>query len=116
MEIVEEHSVDGNIFTLIHFSSLISVESAFMPDHPYYDPKSSRDKPKWELVHVKFVRKFNEQVSLPRLRSFAKPGGILEKMQVLVQSRLSVSLVRPKEWKFIMSLVEEDDKNAEGNR
>jgi len=94
MEIVEEHSID---------------ESAFDPKHPYYDPKSSRDKPKWECVHVKFVRKFEELIPLPTLRKFAKPGGVLENMQTLVQSRLSVSAVQPEEWEFIMDLVQGDD-------
>ena len=64
-------------------------------------------------MHVKFVRKFDEPVYLPRLRTFAKPGGVLEKMQVLIQSRLSVSSVKPKEWKFIMSLVADDDKDRQ---
>lgn len=34
-------------------------------------------------------------------------------MQVLIQSRLSVSSVKPKEWKFIMSLVADDDKDRQ---
>ena len=98
MKIVDEHSVD---------------ESAFDPNHPYYDPKSSRDKPKWDVVKVSFVRKFDEQVSLPKLRSFAEPGGVLKGMQMLVQSRLSVSSVRPKEWKFIMNIVGEVEPESE---
>ena len=42
------------------------------------------------------------------LRRFAKPGGALENLQMLKQSRLSVSSVQPKEWEFIMSLVGDD--------
>lgn len=75
--------------------------------------KSSRDKPKWEVVHVNFLRKFPKQINLSELRSFAKPGGVLEKMQTLVQSRLSVSSVQPKEWKFIMGRVDEDEDKQE---
>ncbi|PGH12495.1 hypothetical protein AJ79_04239 [Helicocarpus griseus UAMH5409] len=89
MEIVREHSVD---------------ESAFDPKHPYYDEKSKRDNPKWEVVHVEFRRKFNELVKLTDLKSFAKPGGPLENMQMMKQSRLSVSAVSGKEWEFIMGL------------
>ncbi|RMZ78120.1 hypothetical protein DV738_g3979, partial [Chaetothyriales sp. CBS 135597] len=87
MRIVEEHQVD---------------ESAFDPAHPYYDPKSTRDKPKWELVKVEFVKKFDTIVDLKQLKSFAGPGGALENMQTLKQSRLSVSGVQPHEWRFIL--------------
>ncbi|EDN10404.1 conserved hypothetical protein [Histoplasma mississippiense (nom. inval.)] len=93
MEIVREHSVD---------------ESAFDPAHPYYDPKSSRENPKWEVVHVEFKRKFKELITLAELKSFAKPGGPLENMQMMKQSRLSVSVVGGKEWEFIMGLVGEE--------
>ncbi|KAH0847948.1 hypothetical protein AYO21_11822 [Fonsecaea monophora] len=87
MRIVGEHTTD---------------ESAFDPAHPYFDPKSDRAKPKWELVHVEFVKKFDNLVTLKELKSFAKPGGALENMQTLKQSRLSVSAVTPEEWRFIL--------------
>ncbi|KLJ07889.1 hypothetical protein EMPG_16637 [Blastomyces silverae] len=93
MEIVQEHSVD---------------ESAFDPAHPYYDPKSNRENPKWELVHVEFRRKFKDLITLAELKSFAKPGGPLENMQMTKQSRLSVSAVSGKEWRFIMGLAGEE--------
>ncbi len=92
MRIVDEHSID---------------ESAFDPDHPYYDPKSNRDNPKWELVKVEFVKKFDELVTLRELRSFAADGGALAGMQMLRQGRLSVSSVQPAEWRFILDLAEE---------
>lgn len=92
MRIVEEHSVD---------------ESAFDPDHPYYDLKSDRAKPKWELVKVEFVKKFDELVTLKDLRKFAENGGKLQNMAMLKQSRLSVSAVRGEEWRFILDLADE---------
>ncbi|KAL9610160.1 MAG: hypothetical protein Q9167_005114 [Letrouitia subvulpina] len=97
MEIVREHSVD---------------ESAFDPSHPYFDEKSTRDKPKWCVVHVEFRRKFPHMVTLKDLQQFAKPNGILENMQVLKMSRLSVSKVTKKEWDFIMNLLETDEGAA----
>lgn len=83
------------------------TESAFDPAHPYYDEKSSRDNPKWEVVYVEFRRKFQNMVSLETLKSYAKPGGPLENLQMLKQGRLSVSAVTPKEWRFIMKLAGE---------
>ncbi|KAL8918244.1 MAG: hypothetical protein Q9208_007472 [Pyrenodesmia sp. 3 TL-2023] len=93
MEIVREHSVD---------------ETAFDPEHPYYDAKSTRENPKWCVVHVEFRRKFPVLVTLKDLQRFAKPGGVLENMQTLKLSRLSVSKVTKKEWDFIHTLVDTD--------
>lgn len=90
------------------------IESAFDAKHPYYDEKSDRAKPKWELVHVKFIRKFDDMIKLSELKSFAQQGGILKDLQTLRQSRLSVSRVTPKQWKFIMSLVDgEEEQDVE---
>lgn len=87
LRIVEEHSVD---------------ESAFDPNHPYYDPKSSREKPKWDIVKVEFVKKFDELITLKDLRDLGTSGKPLENMQMLKQSRLSVSSVSPSEWFFLL--------------
>ena len=102
MEIVQEHSVDGEI-TLFLGHAIFKVaeipgETAFDPEHPYYDEKSDRDKPKWCLVHVKFAQKFPKIITLKELQKFAKDGGVLEDMQMLKQTRLSVSKVTKKEW------------------
>ncbi|KAL8800762.1 MAG: hypothetical protein Q9182_004926 [Xanthomendoza sp. 2 TL-2023] len=93
MEIVAEHSVD---------------ESAFDEEHPYFDPKSTRENPKWCVVHVEFRSKFSEMVTLKELQRYAKPGGVLENMQMLKLPRLSVSQVSEKEWKFIHILADGD--------
>ncbi|KAI9762800.1 MAG: hypothetical protein M4579_000152 [Chaenotheca gracillima] len=87
MEIVEEASDDP---------------SAIDPKHPYHDPKSTAENPKWSIVHVEFRRKLKDLVSLGQLRIWGQPGGALENMALLKQSRLSVSKVREVEWDFIM--------------
>ncbi|PYI04050.1 AT DNA binding protein [Aspergillus sclerotiicarbonarius CBS 121057] len=98
MEIVQEHSPD---------------ESAFDPAHPYYDEKSNRDEPKWQVVHVQFQRKFKSLVTLNELKSHASAGGPLESLQVLKQSRLSVTPVNATEWAYIMGLAEGNELQAE---
>lgn len=60
---------------------------------------------------MEFRSKFRELIRLTDLKSFAKPGGPLENMQMLRQSRLSVSAVTAEEWKFIMALGEEVDSD-----
>ncbi|KFH41581.1 Thymocyte nuclear protein-like protein [Hapsidospora chrysogenum ATCC 11550] len=97
MEIVREYSED---------------KSARRPGTPYYDPSSTRDNPRWSLVHVEFRRKFAVPIYLPELRELGKSGGPLEQMQMLRQSRLSVSRVSADEWKALCQLADEKAKAA----
>lgn len=85
-------------FTRIFETANPPSETAFDPEHPYFDEKSDREKPKWCLVHVRFVQKFPEMIKLKELQKYSKDGGVLENMQVLKQSRLSVSKVSKNEW------------------
>ncbi|KAM4067198.1 EVE domain-containing protein [Hirsutella rhossiliensis] len=96
MEIVKEFSPD---------------QSALIPGAPYYDPSSTKENPRWSLVHVKFRRKFAVPISLRELRELGKSGGALEGMQMLKQLRLSVSRVSSGEWAVLCRLA--DDKAAE---
>jgi len=92
--------------------SFTPIESAFNPEHPYYDEKSNRENPKWEVVHVEFRRKFDQILTLETLKSHALPGQPLENLQTLRQSRVSVSRVTPQEWDFIMNLIDEVETDA----
>ena len=75
-------------------------ETQFDPKSPYYDPKATRDAPRWLHVDVKLVRK-TKLVTLPMLR--ATPG--LEDMVVLRRgNRLSITPVTPAEWKIVERL------------
>ncbi len=72
----------------------------FDPKSPYYDPKSTREAPRWLHVDVKLVRKTN-LVPLQALRD--TPG--LEDMVTLRRgNRLSITPVTPAEWKIIEKL------------
>lgn len=86
-------------------------ESAFDSKDPYYDAKSVREKPKWYCVKVEFERKFNDVVDLARIKGFAKKGGELENLQLVTNSRLSVSRVRKEEWEFIVGLADKQVAN-----
>ena len=54
-------------------------------------------------------------ITLAELKSFAKQGGALENLQMLKQSRLSVSAVKPREWRFIHGLVKADELEDESD-
>ncbi|KAK0391755.1 hypothetical protein NLU13_1254 [Sarocladium strictum] len=98
MEIVKEFSED---------------RSARRPGTPYYDPKSTAENPRWSLVHVAFRKKFAVPITLKELRELGNaPGKPLAEMQMLKQSRLSVSRVSAAEWKTLCDLADEKAKQA----
>jgi predicted RNA-binding protein with PUA-like domain len=75
--------------------------SQFDPKSPYFDPASTRDKPRWMLVEVKFVKKFAHTISLESLKS---DPALAEMPLVRKGNRLSVMPVGAAEWRHILSL------------
>lgn len=55
--------------------------SAFDPKHPYYDPKSDPEAPKWWLVDVEFVEKLPTLVPLGLLQKVAGKADALTSEQ-----------------------------------
>ena len=73
--------------------------SQFDPRSPYYDPKSTRDAPRWLNVDVKLLKK-TRFVPLAELRA-RQP---LARMRVLRRAnRLSITAVTPGQWRFIVT-------------
>ncbi|MBL8267791.1 EVE domain-containing protein [Steroidobacter sp.] len=76
----------------------------FDSKHDHYDAASKADEPRWSMVDVKLVRKFDEVLSLDELRKHA--AGKLKDMVVLKRgNRLSITPVTKSEWHFIEALV-----------
>lgn len=66
-----------------------------------FDPKSTREDPRWSTIDLKAVRAFAKPVTLTELRDV--PG--LEKMELLRKgSRLSVNAVSEGEWRIVTKL------------
>lgn len=76
----------------------------FDPDNKYFDEKSAEDDPRWWLVDIEFVRKFDEQVGLPDIK--ARKG--LSEMVLVRNSRLSVQPVRKTEFETVLKLAGEE--------
>ncbi|CAG8569812.1 5203_t:CDS:2 [Funneliformis caledonium] len=76
--------------------------TAFDESHPYYDPKSNKDNPKWFMVDVKFVRKFNRLITLKELQAHKDDG--LKGMALLSRGRLSIQPVKKEHYDFILEL------------
>jgi len=73
----------------------------FDPYSKYYDPKSTKDSPRWYLVDVKLIRKF----PTPVLRDDLADDDTTAGMQVLKRGmRLSIQPVTAAEWKAVHRL------------
>ena len=72
----------------------------FKKSEKYYDPKSTKDNPRWFTVDIQHDRDLGRPVTLPEIRE--TPG--LEEMVLVNRSRLSVQPVRSDEWKIILKL------------
>ncbi|KAK0712642.1 PUA-like domain-containing protein [Lasiosphaeria miniovina] len=92
MEIVKEHTPDL---------------TAHDPKQPYYDAKSDPADPKWSVVHVEFRSKFVVPIGLKELREMGEAGKPLANMQMLKQTRLSVSKVTAEEWQYIIGVAKD---------
>ncbi len=69
----------------------------FDPDSKYFDPKSKESAPRWELVDVKFIQKFEKPVT----REAMKEEEALQEMLIFKRSRLSITPVTEAEWNKI---------------
>ncbi|HSB25948.1 MAG TPA: EVE domain-containing protein [Burkholderiaceae bacterium] len=77
-------------------------ETQFDPKSKYFDPKSTRDAPRWMHVEVKLVRK-TRLLSLREMRERPELAG----MTVLRPgNRLSITPVQPQEWCAVLALLQ----------
>ena len=87
---------------------LVKISKAAYPDFhawdsrsKYFDPKSTKENPRWWMVDIRYVKKFNTPLALDTLRGIRG----LEHMELLRKgSRLSVQPVRESEWNIILRL------------
>ena len=78
------------------------------PDHhswdkksKYFDEGSTKEKPRWDMVDVKFVKKFKSVIELSELKKMNE----LKEMLILKKgNRLSVTPVSEAEFSFISKL------------
>jgi predicted RNA-binding protein with PUA-like domain len=74
----------------------------FDPKADHYDPKSTRENPRWLQVDVRFERKLKKPVTLAMLRAHEKQLKGLLALQP--GTRLSVTPVREDHWSYILGL------------
>lgn len=91
--------------------AIVGIAEVVKPTYPdptqfdkkdkHYDPESKPSAPRWDMVDIKYLRKFARALTLDELREESKLRGM-----VLLKkgSRLSVQPVTPMEWRHITSL------------
>lgn len=75
--------------------------TAFDPESPYFDPKSTSDAPRWYMVDVRFRRKLRRPLTLAELKLQPALAGL---PLLRRGNRLSILPISAEEWKFILSL------------
>ncbi|MBT2766823.1 EVE domain-containing protein [Stenotrophomonas sp. ISL-67] len=78
-------------------------ETQFDPKSDYYDPKATRETPRWLLVDVAFERKLHDTISLDEIKLHADALG--EGFALTARgNRLSILPVTAAQWKLLLSL------------
>ncbi|KAJ7485287.1 PUA-like domain-containing protein [Mycena latifolia] len=109
--------------TLAYYCAQVAKEaypdhSAWDSAHPYYDPKTKQDDPKWFMVDLAFAERAKHFVSLALLRFIADaaepPAGLeylgaegiaaIKGMDLVTRGRLSVQRVSPAAWAAVQQL------------
>jgi len=74
--------------------------TAWDPESKYYDPKSTPENPRWDMVDVRLVERFPRTITLEELK--ADPE--LADMKVVQRgNRLSITPVTEAQWRRILS-------------
>ena len=73
----------------------------FDPDSKYFDPKSSKDDPRWQLVDVQFVRKLKRPITLSEIKAHPELADMILTRR---GNRLSIMPVTDDEWDIVLSL------------
>ncbi len=92
----------------IGIAGLVEIVKAAYPDHTqfdpedgHYDPTSSADTPRWLMVDVKFLQKYDRVLTLNELRE----NPYLSSLMILRKgSRLSITPVTAAEFQVILDL------------
>lgn len=78
-------------------------DTQFDPESHYFDPKATRETPRWFLVDVAFERRLERLIPLEEIKQHAEALG--EGFALTAKgSRLSVFPVTAAQWKLLLSL------------
>lgn len=94
-------AVPGIVGTISVASTAYPDAKQWQPNSPYYDPKATREQPRWYCVDVQLRQKFATIVSLQQIKQ--QPA--LRSMIILRKgNRLSITPVSKAEWQAVLKL------------
>jgi len=73
----------------------------FDPESKYYDPKATKEKPRWFMVDVTFKKKFSRMITLDELKQMPE---LVDMALVRKGNRLSIMPVSAEEWEAVVAL------------
>ncbi|NVJ49081.1 MAG: EVE domain-containing protein [Gammaproteobacteria bacterium] len=83
--------------------------TAFDPNSPYFDAKSSAENPRWFMVDVQYTQTFPKPVTLKAMK--ANPELLASDFALLRKgSRLSIMPVTATQWSIILSMANAQHK------
>lgn len=95
--------VPGIVGTATVASAAYPDDTQFDPRSDYFDPKSSRDEPRWFLVDIRFERKLARTIELDQIKQHADRLG--EDFPLIRRgNRLSVLPVSTDQYQYLLSL------------
>lgn len=78
-------------------------DTQFDRKSPYYDPKATREQPRWQLVDIAFESKLSRTISLDEIKQHADELG--EEFALIRRgNRLSVFPVSAAQYRYLLSL------------
>ncbi|EON93122.1 hypothetical protein MARLIPOL_03780 [Marinobacter lipolyticus SM19] len=93
-----KHIGIAGIVRVVH--SAYPDPTQFDSDSPYYDEKSTKEKPRWQAVDMTYVRKLKRLISLDEIKSMSGLEGL---PLIRRGNRLSVMPVTDEQWQIILS-------------
>jgi predicted RNA-binding protein with PUA-like domain len=95
--------IPGIVGTATVASPAYPDDTQFDRKSPYYDPKATREQPRWQLVDIAFERKLSRTISLDEIKQHADELG--EEFALIRRgNRLSVFPVSAAQYRYLLSL------------
>ena len=92
----------AGIAGIVTIANRMPDDDALDSGHPFYDPKHTREAPRWHSLTLRQDRPMKRFISLTELKSHGDGG--LKDMVLLRNSRLSVQPGTKAEWDFVLEL------------
>ena len=95
--------IPGIVGTATVASGAYPDDTQFDPKSDYFDPKATREEPRWQLVDISFERKLRRVIPLDEIKMHADELG--EEFALIRRgNRLSVFPVSAHQYQFLLSL------------